>query len=130
MNNNWLIDTDIAVDYLRGLPQATDFLEKAMEESACYLSTITIAELYAGVREGNERHQLEKFLQAFEIISIDENIAQAGGMYRRDYGKKYGVGLADAIIAATAEMNNARLVTLNKKHFPMLKNVFTPYSKQ
>lgn len=72
---------------------------------------------------------LENFLQAFRIISVDETIVQMGGLFRRDFGKINGVGLADAIIAATSHIHNARLVTLNMKHFPMLKNVFVPYNK-
>lgn len=72
---------------------------------------------------------LESFLKAFRIISVDESIAQMGGLFRRDFGKSNGVGLADAMIAATSHLHNARLVTLNIKHFPMLKNVFVPYTK-
>jgi hypothetical protein len=37
--------------------------------------------------------------------------------------------LADAIIAATAEAQQANLVTLNNKHFQMLKDVVVPYQK-
>jgi predicted nucleic acid-binding protein len=45
------------------------------------------------------------------------------------YGKSHGVGLVDALIAATAKLHGYRLVTLNKKHFPMLDNVLIPYQK-
>jgi predicted nucleic acid-binding protein len=37
--------------------------------------------------------------------------------------------LIDALIAATAEQENARLVTLNRKHFPMLSDVLVPSQK-
>jgi predicted nucleic acid-binding protein len=43
--------------------------------------------------------------------------------------KSHNVGLADALIAATAESRQAALVTLNIKHFPMLANVVVPYQK-
>jgi predicted nucleic acid-binding protein len=114
MTNKWLIDTDILIDYLRGLPQAVTFLEDAVQ-STCYISSVTIAELYAGVREGKERQVLEQFLQVFNVIDINTLIAQAGGLHRRDYGKSHGVGLADAIIAATAQSLDAKLASLNKK---------------
>jgi len=128
-NNQWVIDTDIIIDYLRGLSEAVHFLEKTLKESVCYLSAITVAELYVGVRDGKERQLLGNFFNAFEIISIDPQIACAGGLYRRDYGKSHGVGLADAIIAATVVQYQASLATLNKKHFPMLNNVWVPYTK-
>jgi predicted nucleic acid-binding protein len=63
------------------------------------------------------------------MVAVDEAIAVKGGLYRRDYSKSHNTGLADALIAATAEIKNAELVTLNKKHFPMLSNVIVPYQK-
>lgn len=40
-----------------------------------------------------------------------------------------GVGLADALIAACAEVVDARLVTHDRKHFPMLAEVLVPYGE-
>ena len=51
------------------------------------------------------------------------------GLYRRDYSKNHNVGLADALIAATAMRRQVPLVTLNQKHFPMLQDVIVPYHK-
>ena len=41
----------------------------------------------------------------------------------------HGVGLADAILAATAESEDAELKTLNRKHYPMLKGLRPAYMK-
>lgn len=49
--------------------------------------------------------------------------------FLRDYGKSHGVGLADAIVAATAQIENAELKTLNTKHYPMLKGLQPAYVK-
>lgn len=129
MKAGLLVDTDILIDYLRGVPQAIKLLENAMTLSTCYISTITVAELYSGVRDGSERQILDQFIKAFQVASLNEKIAQKSGLFRRDYGKSHGVGLADAIIAATAEDLDVRLVTLNKKHYPMLKKMHVPYRK-
>ena len=128
MTTKKLIDTNILIDYLRGLPQAVTFLEKTLSNADCYISSITIAEMYAGVRDGQEKKTLHAFLNLFSCIEINSSIAQQGGLYCREYGKSHGVGLADAIIAATAESISASLITLNKKHFPMIKNLHIPYS--
>ncbi len=125
----WLIDTDILVDHLRGVSQALQFLEHIFEEGDCFISPITVAELYAGVKEGKERHILDQFMHEFQVIPLNAQIAQQGGLYRRHYGKSHGIGLADALIAALAEDLNATLTTLNKKHYPMLQNVHIPYHK-
>lgn len=121
-----LLDTDVLVDYLRGRTEAVAYLEARTEP--LLVSAITVAELFAGVREGEERRLLEQFLSAFEIVVLTREIAREGGLYRRDYGPSHGVGLADALIAATAGLRQARLVTLNARHFPML-TVEVPYQK-
>ena len=120
-----LIDTDVLIDYLRGRAGAIAYLEGLQGNQ--FVSAITVAELYAGVREGAERAFLDSFVAAFEIVPIDEAIATQGGLFRRDYGKSHNVGLADALIAASAQSCGAQLVTLNQKHFPMTADVLVPY---
>lgn len=109
-----MIDTDVLIDYLRNVPLAVEFLKNAMNESVCIISAITVAELYAVVREGSERRVLTHFIQEFQIAPMNLVVAERGGLYRRDYGKNHGVGLADAVIAATAEHLEVELITLNK----------------
>ncbi|HHE38178.1 MAG TPA: type II toxin-antitoxin system VapC family toxin [Candidatus Cloacimonetes bacterium] len=128
MKNSLLIDTDILVDYLRGEKQAISFLENL--EQKLVLSSVNVAELYSGVRKGKEEEILKIFLQAFEIIPVTDELAIKGGFFRRDFLKSHGIGLADAIVAATAEMFHCELTTLNRKHYPMIKDVFVPYRKR
>ncbi len=122
-----LVDTDVLIDYFRGLPQAISFIKNNYERIV--LSTITVAELYAGVREGEERKNLDEFIQLFESLPVDLDISQKGGLLKRDYRASHNVGLSDAMIAATAIKNELKLYTLNIKHFPMLKDVEAPYQK-
>lgn len=129
-NKKWLIDTNVLIDYLRNLPAAIKYIDKIITTDICCISVITVAEIFAGVKDEKEHRLIESFLNIFEIIPLDNIIAREGGLYKREYGKSYGVGLADALIAATCEKNNATLVTLNLKHFPMLKkskNIHQPY---
>lgn len=122
-----LLDTDLLIDYLRGCAEAVTYLAGRTEP--LLISAITVAALYAGVRDGPERVKLDAFVQAFDVVSVDSEVALQGGLYRRDYGKSHRTGLADALIAVAAEVRQATLVTLNRKHFPMLANVIVPYSK-
>ena len=122
-----LIDTDVLIDYLRARSESITYLENLTQPLV--ISAITVAELYAGVRDGTERVALENFIASFQVRAVDERIAARAGILRRDFGKSHGTGLADAIIAATAEEQQANLVTLNKKHFPMLQDVVVPYTK-
>lgn len=122
-----LVDTDVMVDFLRGQPRAVAFMSEAPLPLA--LSVVTVAELYAGVREDEESAILARSLAACDIRALDTEVAARSGLLRRDYGKSHGVGLADALIAATAELHGLKLVTLNRKHYPMLDTVMVPYRK-
>ena len=115
------------IDFLRGHEQAITFIQQT--PLPLIISVMTVAELYAGVREGKERTLLERALNSCVVYELEPEMAELGGLYRRDYGKSHGIGLVDALIAATAKLRGYRLVTLNKKHFPMLENVLIPYQK-
>ncbi len=125
--NEFLLDTDVAVDFLRGYIKAIDFVNKHSKN--CSLSTITVSELYAGVKEGKERQDLVDFISLFQVLNITHEIAELGGLFKRDFGRTHGVGLADALIAATSKIHQVELKTSNIKHYPMLKNVIAPYSR-
>ena len=128
MTQLFLPDTDVIIDFLRGYQQAVDFIHT--NASQIILSTIVIAELYTGVRGKQELTILNNFVSLFDVIPISSEIAKIGGLYKRDFGKSHGVGLADAIIAATCHSKNAQLKTLNVKHYPMIENLEAAYTKK
>jgi predicted nucleic acid-binding protein len=127
MTRRLLVDTDVLIDYLRGNAEAVAFIDGLSE--GILVSAVTVAELFAGVREGKERRALEAFIAAFDIVPVDGPVAIRGGLYRRDHARSHNTGIADALIAASAVVAEARLVTLNEKHFPMLSDVHVPYRK-
>lgn len=122
-----IVDTDILIDYLRGYPDAVAFLEKNVESVT--ISAVSVAELYQGVREGVERSALRAMTSAVTVLAVNEEIAEIAGLYRRDFGKPMGCGLADCMIAATATFHELVLATGNAKHFGMLSDVMVPYVK-
>ena len=122
-----LVDTDILIDYFREYPQAVDFIETNIDR--VMVSSISVAELYQGVRDGKEREALDAFMSAVSILSVDETIGKKGGLYRREFRLSHNSGLADCLIAATASQHGIALKTLNVKHYPMLEEVEAPYTK-
>lgn len=122
-----LMDTDVMVDFLRGHPDAVGIVQAS--SNRIILSSIVVAELYAGVRGSDELNTLDDLISLFRVIPVSPILAKTGGLYKRDYAKSHGVGLADAIIAATADAENAELKTLNTKHYPMFKGLIPPYTK-
>ena len=125
-----LVDTDVLIDFLRGREQAVSFID--LESDRIILSSIVVAELYAGVRGGKgdtEQSTLERFLSLFRVVHVTAAIARLGGLYKRDYGRSHGISLADAVVAATATLENAELKTLNVKHYPMFNAIEPAYRK-
>lgn len=122
-----VVDTDVLIDFLRGREQAVSFVN--LESDRIILSSIVVAELYAGVRGDTEQSTLERFLSMFRIVHVTAEIARLGGLYKRDYGGSHGIGLADAVVAATATLENAELKTLNVKHYPMFDEIQPAYRK-
>ena len=127
MAGSILLDTDVLVDFFRGHSKAVAFVNAHSDR--IILSSIVVAEFYAGVKGDTEQAALENFVSLFRVVPVSVEIAKAGGLFKRDYGKSHGVGLADTILAATAESENAELKTLNTKHYPMLKGLKPPYKK-
>ena len=128
MTSGLLLDSDVLIDFLRQQPPAVAFLEGLTEVPL--VSAVVVAELFSGVRDGNERQRLERLIAAAQVVAVDERIATAAGLLRRQYLKSHRPELPDMLIAATALAHGATLVTLNAKHFFMLPNVLVPYRKE
>ena len=122
-----VVDTDVMVDFLRGQPEAVALVQDI--SARIILSSIVVAELYAGVKGEAELDTLDNLVSLFRVVPVSVDLARAGGLYRRDYAKSHGVGLADALIAATVVAENAVLVTLNTKYYPMIKGLTPAYVK-
>jgi predicted nucleic acid-binding protein len=123
---NVVVDTNVLVDALRGLPNAQKYLAERTADNV-FCSVITQAELWAGARV-NEKEALERFLSAFRSIPVDEGVARQAGDYMQHFTKSHGLLLPDALIAAAARSLNARLATQNTKHFPMRDiEIIRPY---
>lgn len=123
-----LVDTDVMVDFLRGNRKAIALVQRYSER--IILSGIVAAELYAGVKGNEELGKLDSLLSIFHVAPVSADIARAGGLYNYKYKKSHGVGLADAIIAATVEAENADLKTLNLRHYPMIPKLKQAYVKK
>ena len=125
-----LVDTDVLIDFLRGHEKAVSFVN--IHADRIIVSSIVVAELYAGVkggRGGAEQTALESFLSLFRIVPVSDDIARLGGLYKRDHAGSHGIGLADAVVAATATLEDAELKTLNVRHYPMFKGIEPAYRK-
>ena len=115
--SNILLDTDILINFLRGKERAKRFLFSLVDESTLYCSVITVAEIYAGMKE-HERDETASLIGGLNIVDITRGIAEKAGEYKRTE-KRQSLELDDCLIAATAFMKKAVLATGNGKHYPM-----------
>jgi predicted nucleic acid-binding protein len=122
-----LPDTDVLIDFLRGHAKAIALVRSC--ENRLILSAVVVSELYAGVRGTKEETVLDEFIALFGTLPVNAEIARAGGLLKRDFGRSHGVGLADALVAATVLSENAELKTLNVRHYPMIKGLRAAYTK-
>jgi predicted nucleic acid-binding protein len=79
---------------------------------------VSIAEIFAGARRGEER-RIENLFLILEAITLSSEVGRKAGHYLRAYAGSHGVEVADALIAATASVHELPLWTLNRKHYPM-----------
>jgi predicted nucleic acid-binding protein len=123
-----LLDTTVAIDHLRGEQAAVDLLRDLVEnDETLAASEIVRFELVAGVRD-DELSALEQFFSAVSSVSVGEDVARAAGELARKYRRaNSGIADADYLIAATALLLEADLLTTNVRHFPMLPGLLTPY---
>jgi predicted nucleic acid-binding protein len=114
-----LIDTDIAIDHFHGHRQAFEYFAQTLAEGEVLaMSVVSLTEILAGMRTG-EQERTEKLFRLFVLVDVDEEIARKAGEYMNEYRASKRIELADAIVAATAFVTNAELITRNVKHYPM-----------
>lgn len=105
-----LLDTNILIEYLNGV-------EHASQEIALYkaplISPITWMEVMSGVQP-DEESRVRTFLAHFTQVPIDAKVAEITVSIRHERR----IRLPDAIIWASAQAENALLVSRNTRDFP------------
>lgn len=115
--SGYLIDTDVLINFLRGIENSRLFLSDIAMEEVAYCSVITIAEILAGMKP-QEKPRIDALIDGLEILPVTLEIAQKAAQYKKDI-KSHALELDDCLIAATAYIHRKKLATCNTKHFPM-----------
>lgn len=115
----YLIDTDWAVDYLKGIDEKVRFLQN---EEELYISALSVGELVEGIEDSDRKEErmdsLNDFLAGITVLSFTRDTAVEFGKIRnklRKNGKL--IGDIDTMIAATARVNDLEILTDNAQHF-------------
>ena len=109
--SEYSFDSNILIDALNGQPVAHAEIAKVDRP---WISRVTWIEVLSKERGGTLR-QIELFLSGFSIDEVDARVSAHAAAMRRERPR---LKLADAVILATAQINNRILVTRNIKDFP------------
>lgn len=121
-----LFDSTILIAHLRGDSRATEVLADSVEDGGL-ASVVSRAEVEGGMRSG-ERRDVSRLFDGLELVPVTDAIARRAGAHLRRHRRSHpGIDLADYLIAATAEEEEAQLATLNVKHFPMFRGLRAPW---
>ena len=104
-----LFDTNILIDYLRGLTAAKAECDRYSDRA---ISIVTWMEVMAGTTSANEQ-DVRDFLGYFATVALTPAIAERAVAIRR----KRKLKLPDAVIKATAEDSSRLLITRNTRDF-------------
>jgi tRNA(fMet)-specific endonuclease VapC len=113
-----IADTDVLIDYLSGAEPGARRVSEAIESGALLTTAITRFELLSGARTARAEAGIRKLLDVISTLPVDEPCADRAALVRRSLEKSgASIGMADSLIAGIALVNNATLLTRNRKHF-------------
>jgi predicted nucleic acid-binding protein len=115
MGQRYILDTNTVIDYVGDkLPQGSALTMDKLVNDELNISIIVRIETLGFNGEEFEMQKLKDFLSLAKIYYVDDLIADKTIDLRKTYRK---LKLGDAIIAATALVNNLTLISRNTKDF-------------
>lgn len=121
----YLLDTDICIELIKHNEKVLDKIEAVGVEN-CFVTEITIAELYYGAAKSGRKEQykdIEYILQFFDVIPIYPSLRFYGTTKAEleKQGKK--IGEFDLLIGTCSVYNHFVMVTSNIKHFDHIPGI-------
>lgn len=115
----FLLDTTVLIAQLRGSDDVANTLLGLIQRGhSLSVSCVNIAEIERGVHSG-ERRAAETLLDRLEFLITTKEASARAGRYQADWARRgRTLHLADALVAATACVHGAVLVTDNVSDYP------------
>lgn len=116
----YLLDTTVLISQLRGDQELADQLLSLLRQGhTLCTSCVSVAEVERGLQP-KERRLAETLLDRLEFLPTTKEAALRAGRYQREWRRRgRTIHLADALIAGTARVHGAVLMTDNNDDFPM-----------
>lgn len=118
-----LIDSDVAIDLLRGFLPALDWFDQLGAEEIVVLSGYSVVELVKGSRDLNSLQRIRRWIAGFQVLWLSQDgCAQALELFST-YKLSHNLGSYDAMIGQTAVEHGITLYTFNTKHFSLIPSI-------
>jgi len=107
-----LVDTDVIIWYLRGEKKAVTLIDGM---GPFVLSAVSYMEILHGLRNKAELRAWKAYVKAkgVQVLLIDHDVTAKALYWTEEYALSHGLRLADALIAATADVYGHDLLTGN-----------------
>lgn len=125
MNTRYLLDTNVLIAMLKDKNDVRKQILKVGFEN-CYVSEISIAELFYGAAKGGRKKNMEDvnhILRLFEILPIFPSLKMYGQVKAMLEMQGRRIDDFDLLIGATALQNKLTMVTANVKHLERIPNL-------
>ncbi len=128
MAEAYLFDTDVLIDAGRDDSDAVDALEQAAKDAPLTISVVTEMELIVGCRDKDELAALDSFLRRFDIVPVRPAISEHATALLRTFRLSHGLLIADALIAATAIVDDVPFISKNQRDYRFISELdLLPY---
>ncbi len=117
-----LVDTNILIDYLRGVKKAEDFVQRQGKTNLA-ISTVVAMELYQGCLNRREFATIRKELVGFNEIKLNKTVGEVALKLSEQFALSHTMGIPDTLIAATALVYDLELHTYNLKDFSFIAGI-------
>jgi len=111
-----LCDTNILIEFYKNNQKIVAALRDIGAENIA-ISAVTAGELLFGALNKKEVQTIKRDIDHLMLMHINDLISEKYIELMLQYSKSHGLAIPDALIAATALVNNVSLYTLNRKDF-------------
>mgnify|MGYP001570737736 CR=1 FL=1 len=118
-----VVDSDVFIDFFRDTQKAREFFLE--NNQSLIVSRVTILEIILGVKTKRDATKALKQLDSLgvHVVEVNENISKLAGELFLRYWHRYGIGILDCLVAATALTLREALMTRNVRHFRPIESL-------
>ena len=119
-----LADTDVLIDYLRGVEPFAGQVRRYAEAGRLQTSAVNCFELLSGADQNKRGEEVRQLIATITVLPLDLNASAHAARTRRELSLRgVSIGMGDSLIAGIALANGISLLTRNRRHFEKVEEL-------